>query len=80
MACSAAISIFAVRQVLAVRLEERGKQILVREVEEFRKLRRECLAVSCKLSTNALLDSFLSRRIPADRKTGEREGVCCKPL
>jgi signal transduction histidine kinase len=64
MACSTGISILAVRQVLSVRLEERGKKILVQEVDEFRQLRQQCLNKSCDVLS--LFDTFLSRKIPVE--------------
>ncbi|MBD2181345.1 HAMP domain-containing protein [Planktothrix sp. FACHB-1355] len=64
MAASGAISILAVRQVLSVRLEERGKKVLVREVKQFQQLVKECQGNNCKVST--LFDTFLSRQIPSD--------------
>ena len=72
MASSTAISILAVRQLLSLRLQERGKETLVKEVKEFRKLVAECDLVkpgryaiaNCNIST--LFDLFLSRNIPED--------------
>ncbi|MFB2918132.1 MULTISPECIES: sensor histidine kinase [Aerosakkonema] len=64
MAGSGAISILAVRQVLSVRLEERGKKVLVREVKQFQQLIQECQGNNCNFFT--LFDTFLSRQIPSD--------------
>ena len=68
MIFSTGISVLAVRQVLEVRLEERGKNVLVQDVEEFRELVKQCPKetgfLSCDIST--LFDTFLSRKIPAD--------------
>lgn len=64
MAGSTAISILAVRQVLAVRLEEKGKQVLVDEVKEFRELVAKCRVVNCSASN--IFDTFFSRNIPAE--------------
>ncbi|MFB2977880.1 sensor histidine kinase [Microseira sp. BLCC-F43] len=64
MAGSTGISILAVRQVLSVRLEQRGKNLLVQEVQEFRQLLKQCHNSSCKASN--LFDTFLDRNIPVE--------------
>jgi signal transduction histidine kinase len=65
MACSTALTVFAVRQVLSVRLEERSKQILVQEMKEFRELLQEYRGFGC-CEIESLFDDFLSRNIPVD--------------
>jgi len=65
MSCSTAITIFAVRQVLSVRLQERSKQILVQEVTEFRQLLAEYREDGC-CDVDSLFDDFLSRKIPVN--------------
>jgi signal transduction histidine kinase len=63
MACSTGISILAVRQVLSLLLEERGKKVLAQELREFRQLVQTC-DDSCK--TPDLFDRFLAQNIPDD--------------
>lgn len=65
MTCSTTLTVFAVRQVLSVRLEERSKQILVQEVKEFRQLFEGYRELSC-CQVDDLFDDFLSRNIPVD--------------
>lgn len=65
MTCSTTITVFAVRQVLSVRLEERSKQILVQEVTEFRQLLEGYREFGC-CEVDSLFDDFLSRNIPVD--------------
>ncbi|GET42684.1 histidine kinase [Microseira wollei NIES-4236] len=64
MAGSTGISILAVREVLSVRLEQRGKNLLVQEVQEFRQLLQQCDRSSCNASN--LFDTFLYRNIPVE--------------
>ena len=65
MTCSTTLTVFAVRQVLSVRLEERSKQILVQEVKEFRQLFDGYRELAC-CEIDELFDDFLSRNIPVD--------------
>jgi len=65
MTCSTTLTVFAVRQVLSVRLEERSKQILVQEVKEFRQLFEGYREFGC-CEVESLFDDFLSRNIPVD--------------
>lgn len=65
MTCSTTLTVFAVRQVLSVRLEERSKQILVQEVKEFRQLFAGYQEFGC-CEVDGLFDDFLSRNIPVD--------------
>lgn len=65
MTCSTTLTVFAVRQVLSVRLEERSKQILVQEVKEFRQLFDGYRELGC-CQIDDLFDDFLSRNIPVD--------------
>ncbi|HAX78614.1 MAG TPA: two-component sensor histidine kinase [Cyanobacteria bacterium UBA11372] len=64
MAGSTGISILAVREVLSVRSEQRGKNLLVQEVQEFRQLLKQCHNSSCNASY--LFDTFLDRNIPVE--------------
>lgn len=64
MAGSTGISILAVREVLSVRLEQRGKNLLLQEVQEFRQLLKKCQGSSCNASN--LFDNFLYQNIPAE--------------
>ncbi|WP_017717786.1 sensor histidine kinase [Kamptonema formosum] len=76
IAGSQGISVLAVRQVLSLRLQERGKHNLLQEIQEFRQLLQESptagkasrLSPSSTgvLDTPALFDTFLSRNIPDD--------------
>ncbi len=62
------VSIFAIRQVLAARLEQQVDRRLVQEVEKFRLLaseRTNILAQSEK-ATEALFDAFLASNIPSN--------------
>ncbi|MBE9227452.1 HAMP domain-containing histidine kinase [Phormidium sp. LEGE 05292] len=65
MTCSTTLTVFAVRQVLSVRIEERSKQILVQEVKEFRQLLEGYREFGC-CEVESLFDDFLSRNIPVD--------------
>ncbi|MFB2836503.1 sensor histidine kinase [Floridanema evergladense] len=65
MTCSTTLTIFAVRQVLSVRLEERSKQILVQEITEFRQLLEGYREFGC-CEVESLFDDFLSRNIPVN--------------
>jgi signal transduction histidine kinase len=64
MAGSTGLSILAVRQVLSVRLEQRGNNLLVQDVEEFRQMLQQCDNYSCNAAN--LFDTFLYRNIPID--------------
>ncbi len=64
MAGATGISILAVREVLSVRLEQRGKNLLVQEVQEFRQLLKKCQSSSCNASN--LFDNFLEINIPVE--------------
>lgn len=67
MACSALVSILAIRQVLLVRLQERVEKSLVLEVKEFRTLTKGRNPTTAKPFGDdiaAIFDVFLSRNIP----------------
>lgn len=74
MAGSLGISVLAVRQVLSLRLQERSKNNLLQEIQEFRQLLQQSaiVGIASRLSlsstgikeTAALFDTFLSGNIP----------------
>lgn len=69
MSISSLVSVLAVRQILAVRLEERVQQSLKQEIEEFRQLRNGKDPETGEPfgdDIEAIFDVFLSRNIPED--------------
>jgi signal transduction histidine kinase len=71
MGCSTVISIFAIRQILLIRLEERVELALVQEVREFQQLSQGLNPMTGRPFGNdiaSLFDVFLSRNIPDENE------------
>lgn len=69
MSISSLVSVLVVRQLLLVRLEERVRQSLTQEIEEFRQLRNGKdpeTGEPFEDNIKAIFDVFLSRNIPED--------------